>query len=548
MSSTSGSGGEQRIFLRKASGLIRSASPFDTFIYNTGLVSIGLGVGTIMYYGPAFYPGGDLLLGSLLAGFMMILICLGMITWSVTLPRSGGIYVFGSRGLPPFLALTLSLVEITSWLFYCAIAAYWIVLLGISPTLAMLGYLSGNANLIEMSATVTEPMPLFIIGTAILTISALILVSGMRRYLMVQKVVFTIAVLGSIALIIILATGSNEEFIATFNQMMAPADMMGIEDAYGAVIASASANGWSTANADWWTTLQVSNWCFLPLIGAAFSIAIAGEIKSVEKSQTYGMLGAVIGTVIIWLITISLATSVFGYDFMGSAIYNFFIDPDAAAAPVVAPPTDASITLLSGILTQSSLVTIIVSVGLIAWMWMWIPGMHTFGIRAIVAWSFDRVAPAPLGHISPTRHTPTVAIAFVWLVTVIFMALFCFTDDFAAIIILIEAAVFAWSIILIAGIFFPYVRPQIYEKSPIARKKILGLPMMTVACFFGALAAQFYFWNLWMDPFAAGHEWDQLKWVVGLFVIGILFYFFMKFYRRSQGVDVTLAFKEIPIE
>ena len=31
----------------------------------------------------------------------------------------------------------------------------------------------------------------------------------------------------------------------------------------------------------------------LPLIGAAFSIAIGGEIKSVQKSQTVGMLGAV---------------------------------------------------------------------------------------------------------------------------------------------------------------------------------------------------------------------------------------------------------------
>ncbi len=72
--------------------------------------------------------------------------------------------------------------------------------------------------------------------------------------------------------------------------------------------------------------------------------------------------------------------------------------------------------------------------------------------------------------------------------------------------------------------------------------------MMTVACFFGALAAQFYFWVLWSDPFAAGHEWDQLKWVIGLFVVGILFYFFMKFMRQRQGVDVTLAFKEIPIE
>ncbi len=545
MSSTSGSGGEQRIFLRKASGLIRTASPFDTFIYNTGLVSIGLGVGTIMYYGPAFYPGGDLLIGSLLAGAMMILICFGMISWSVTLPRSGGIYVFGSRSVWPFLALTLSLVEIVSWLFYCAIAAYWIVLLGVSPTLAMIGYLSDNQGLIDLSTTVIEPVPMFLIGTAILTVSALILVSGMKRYLLSQKIVFTIAVLGSIALIVILASASNEEFVSTFNGMMAP--LMGTETAYSDIIVSAAANGWTTANADLWTTVLVSNWAFLPLIGSAFSIAIAGEIKSVEKSQTYGMLGAVIGTVIVWLITISLANSVFGYDFMGSAIFNFF-PPETATEPIVAMPTDASITLLAGILTQSSLVTIVVSVGLIAWMWMWIPGMHTFGIRAIVAWSFDRVAPAPLGHISPTRHTPTVAIGLVWLVTVIFMALFAFTEFFKTIIILIEAAVLAWSIILIAGIVFPYLRPQIYEKSPIARKKILGLPMMTVACFFGALAAQFYFWVLFFDDFAAGHQRGQLLLVGGVFAIGIVFYFAMKLLRRSQGVDVTLAFKEIPIE
>lgn len=546
MSSTSGSGGEQRIFLRKASGLIRSASTLDTLIYDIGIVSVGLGVGTMLYYGPAFYPGGDLLLGCIIAGFMMALICLGMITWSVTLPRSGGIYVFGSRSLPPFLALTLSLVEIVSWLFYCAIAAYWIILLGISPTLAMVGYLSDSQSLIDLSATITEPMWLFILGAGILTISSAILASGMRTFLFTQKIVFTIAVLGSLFLIVVLAMSSNEEFIATFNAMMTP--HMGVDDPYHAIIASAAANGWTTEGANWLTTLKVSNWAFLPLIGAAFSIAIAGEIKSVEKAQTFGMLGAIVVNVVIWLITISLAFSVFGYDFIGSAIYNFFLDPEASAAPVVTTPTDASVTLLAGILTQSSFVTIAVSVGLIAWMWMWIPGMHTFGIRAVVAWSFDRVAPAPLGHISPTRHTPTTAIWFCWAVTIVFMALFAFTSFFATVVILIEAAVLAWSIVLIAGIFFPYTRPQIYEKSPIARKKILGLPMMTVACFLGACAAQFYFWVLFFDDFAAGHQRDQVLIVAGVFVIGILFYFLMKFYRRSQGVDVTLAFKEIPIE
>jgi hypothetical protein len=115
-------------------------------------------------------------------------------------------------------------------------------------------------------------------------------------------------------------------------------------------------------------------------------------------------------------------------------------------------------------------------------------------------------------------------------------------------VILIEAAVLAWSIVLGAGIFFPYTRPHIYEKSPLATKKLFGLPMMTVACALGFAGAQFYFWTLFFDPIAAGHDPQQLMIIFGVFVIGIVFYFVMKQIRKAQGIDVTLAFKEIPIE
>lgn len=543
MSTTSGTGGgEQRIFLRKASGLIRAASPFDTFIFNIGLVSVGLGIGTMMYYGPAFYPGGNLVAGCILAGVMMALIAFGMITWSLTLPRSGGIYVFGSRSLPPFLALTLSLVEIFAWLFYCAIAAYWIVLLGVNPTLATIGYVTGAEWALNAAAWVVEPWPLFIIGSGILILSGLLLNSGMKRYLFSQKVIFTVSLMGSLLLILVLALHSRDDFVGAFNTLMGP--ILNVPDAYTAILDSATTNGWTTEGADWITTIKLSNWAFLPLLGSAFSIAIAGEIKSVEKSQTYGMLGAIAGTLVIWLITIPLANSVFGYEFLGSAVYN---EPLWGGSGVTTP-TPATITLLAGILTDSWLVTLLVSIGFVTWIWMWIPGMQTFGVRAMVAWAFDRVAPAPLGTISPTTHTPTVAIVVATIVTVIFMALFVFTSYFATIIILIEAALLAWSVILLAGVFFPYMRPQIYEKSPIYGKNVFGLPLMTVACALGFVGSQFYFWAAFFDPVAAGHDPTQMALVGAVFLAGILFYFVMKAIRQTQGIDVTLAFKEIPIE
>ena len=539
--SVSDVGGEKRIFLRKASGLIRTASETDTFIYNLGVVSIGLGVGSMLYYGPAFYPQGDLIWGIIIAGLAMSMISLGFIAWTVTLPRSGGIYVFGSRILPPALALTMSLVEITAWLFYCAIAAYWIVILALAPMFAGLSLLTGNETFLAISTTMQEPWATFLIGAAILLISQFVLSYGMRFYLTLNKWVFILAMASTVLLIVTLAMSTREQFVANLNELVGPT--MGVSDAYNAIIASGKEKGWGEPGFDLWQTILVSNWPFLPLIGAAFSIAIGGEIKSVKRSQTIGMLGAVATAVVALLVTVWLAYKVFGFEFLGTAVFNA-LNADGG----LTTPTDPSIALLTGILTESPLITVLTSLGLALWMWMWIPAMHTFGVRAVVAWSFDRVAPAPLAKISEKYHTPIVAITVTTIVNLIFMALFVFTPWFSRIVILIEAAVLAWSVVLAAGIFFPYLRPQLYEKSPLAGKTVFGLPVMSVACFLGFIAAQFYFWTLFFDPNAAGHEPTQVAIVAGVFVLGLVFYYVMKMIRRSQGVDVTLAFKEIPIE
>jgi len=532
--------GDKRIFLRKASGLIRTASGTDTFVYNLGVVSIGLGVGSMLYYGPAFYPQGDLIWGCVLAGIAMALIAFGFITWTITLPRSGGIYVFGSRILPPALALTMSLVEITAWLFYCAIAAYWIVTLALAPMFSALSLLTGNETFQSISATMLEPWATFLIGAAILVISQIVLSYGMRFYLTLNKWVFILAMASSALLLITLAMYTREDFVSHLNKLVGPA--LGVPDAYNAIIASGKENGWGGGDATVWQTILVSNWPFLPLVGAAFSIAIGGEIKSVGKSQTVGMLGAVLVATVVWIITVWLAYRVFGFEFLGTAVYN------SVMGTGITTPTDPAVALLTGILTESPLVTVLTSLGLALWMWMWIPAMHTFGVRAVVAWSFDRVAPAPLGKISETYHTPLVAITVTTIVNLICMALFVFTPWFSKIVILIEAAVLAWSVVLLAGVFFPYKRPELYDKSPLAGKTVFGLPIMTVGCFLGFVAAQFYFWVLFFDPNAAGHDPTQVAIVAGVFVFGFAFYYVMKLIRRSQGIDVTLAFKEIPIE
>jgi amino acid transporter len=406
--------------------------------------------------------------------------------------------------------------------------------------------MSGSQGIQNVAAAVSQGWPLFLLGSGILVISGVLLASGMKRFLAVHKAVFILALLGSVLQIVVLLLGSRDQFMANFDAVMGP--IMGVPDPYSGIIASAQQNGWTTDGANWKTTLGVSNWAFLPIIGAAYSIAIAGEIKSVQRAQTYGMLGAVLVSIVLWVVTIALSNSVFGYDFLGSAVYNKFLDPATATAPVVATPTEPSINLLSGLITQSWLITLLCSIGVVVWIWMWIPGIHSYAVRAMVAWAFDRVAPDVLGTVSQKRHTPTVAIVVCAIIMIVFMALFVFTESFSKIVILIEAQVLAWSVVLLAGIFFPYKRPHIHEKSPIANKKVFGLPLMTVACALGFLASQFYFWSLFFDGVAAGHAPDQIPYVIGIFALGFVFYFVMRAYRASKGIDINLAFKEIPIE
>src|SRR6184192_194252 len=132
----------ERVFLRKASGLIKTASNTDVFIYDVGLVSIGLGLGFLLYFGPAFYLGGSLYVATLLAGAAMLCVGLGMLVWTITIPRSGGIYNFGTRSMWPPLAFTLSFVEVTSWLFYGSFGAVYLVQLGIAPAVTAVGILT----------------------------------------------------------------------------------------------------------------------------------------------------------------------------------------------------------------------------------------------------------------------------------------------------------------------------------------------------------------------------------------------------------------------
>jgi amino acid transporter len=535
------SGGADRVFVRKASGLIKTASNADVFIFDIGLVSVGIGLGGLLLYGPGVYLGANLTIGVLIAGVAMILVGLGMLCWTVTIPRSGGIYVFATRSMWPPLAFMLSFGEASAWLFYSAFGAYWITTIGIAPAVTTIGIVAHSQSLINAGTDLTSKGWIFAIGAALEIIGAVLLVSGMRRFFTAQKVVFIVAILGTLVLIGALAATSRQSFVHTYNNLMGPRLHVG-PDAYNGTIAAAKAHGWSNPGFTWNQTLKASNWAFLPLIGAAFSISIGGEIKSVTKGQGIGIVGAIVGSVVTWIIVFALVYHVMGYNFLSATTYSSLNGVSAAATPVT-----PWVTLLAGIMSNSTLLTILISLGFIAWIWLWVPAQVAYGNRAIMAWSLDRVFPDRFARVSDRTHTPIPAIALATAAAIGFLALLTFTTYFAT-VVFIEVGVAAWTIVLAAGAFFPYRRPDLYEKSPISTIRPLGIPIMTTACALGAIAGAAYFVNLFYDSFAAGHSWHSMSILLGWFAAGFVIYWIMKVYRGRQGVNVDLAFRDIPVE
>jgi amino acid transporter len=522
-------------FLRKSSGLVRSAGATDVFFFNLGLISVGIAIALDQLYGPAFYPGGSVAGASVLAATLMVPIGLTFYFWTVTYPRSGGPYVYLSRGAHPLLGFAFSVTESFILLFYGAAAAAFVATMGLSPLLAILGYETGSSTLTTLSANVAGQWGIFLVGTVIIVLGGALLISGMARYFTVQRILLGLAILGTLVTIGILAAGSRDTFTSNFDSYM------GKHGSYQAAIAGATKAGWTSGSITFGATLALLVWPLLPLLGAIQSIGIGGEIKRVTRSQIIGIFAALAVAVLLMVAVALLSDNVFGTDFQGAIAYN--------ALSSVSPSTPITpwFTLLASLLANNPLVTVIIAGTMCLWPFFWVPLELAYVDRSMLAWSLDRMAPERLGYVSDRYHTPVVAIVVCVLVAIVFLALYAFTPWFGT-LSLIEALSIIWGACMLFGALMPYIHRDVWAKSPASRYTVAGVPLITISGLLGTAAFAYVIYLLWNDAIAAGHTNLSVGVQLGLFAAGLLAYFAVKYVRASRGVDVAYAFKEIPVE
>lgn len=521
-----------QLFTRKASGLVRVAGAGDTFIFSIGLISVGAGIFTGFFY-RAFYPGSSFLVATVIAGLGSLFVSLCFYFFSVVFPRSGGSFVFISRTANAGTAFSVTFFEAVAFSFLGAVNSYFIVVVGLAPLFSSIAFLTHTTALATAAAWMSTHTGTFIVGSAVLIITGLVPLLGIRKLLLLNRVMFAIAVIGVLLGLVVMLITSRATFLAQF---VAETHLRPAQVVNAAVHTGYAAN----AGFSWEQTLKLTVWPAGYLAFAVMSSAIGGEIKTVRRSQFLGMVGSVVVATVAIIIYIPLADHVFGRTLMDALAWNSTNAPRFSTA---APPY---ITLLLGIASRNVFIGSVIIFGFIAWLYFLISPQLVYAQRLIIAWSFDRLAPDKLGYVSQRYNSPIYAILITVVLAFAFLTLICY--GVLPLLAYILGIFAVWALIGVLGAIFPWARPDLFRSSPIARYRLFGIPAITLV---SIPAAAFLAWQTvlyWNDPLVAGHS---LATVLGLalgFGAGIVCYLIIRVVRARQGIDLKMIFKELPIE
>ncbi|GAB4492630.1 MAG: APC family permease [Anaerolineales bacterium] len=545
------------LFIRKATGLVRSWSVFDAFVYaffSINLVTLGLYIFSQMYY----FEGG--LIGALLLSAFFILfevvVYAGLIS---VMPRSGGDYVWQSRILGGGVGFILA---VTGWWF---ILWLWVPLYGdmlrhmfITPVLALLGMRDAALWFAQTNH-----------GLFIATLFTLVIVTGyillgMKRYAQIQKVCFFGGMAGLVLMVVLFFSASPVAFRPALERNAA--ELFGTPaGVYQATVAAGQEAGavfgltGGTLSALFLTLPYVVFFNLYPNWGAT----LYGEVRGANdfKRNFVGMASALLFTTALGIIVLLAIDRAIGWDFYMQAngawwSYAWGLSETQPTLPVWPYPA-----LLAAFLSDNRALQLVLMLLMSLWWFGWSGTVFLSSTRVVFAAAFDRLLPEKVAEVDARTGTPIIALLLMVVPSIIVTWLFAYDVFGFKSLTLAATLVIAVTYLgtTIAAILLPYRKPEMYNASPIAKYKILGIPLITVAglIFGGFLVFLLYQWLF--DPnalYGIGYSVNPNGYKNGtsLVFMGVLYgvataiYLGFKAYRKRTGIDLDKVHAEIPAE
>ena len=523
---------EQKVFVREATGFVREISIVDALFANLGFMALTLGLLTFII-GPWLFPGGDLLVSTLLCTVLSIFPALMYAFFVWAMPRSGGDYVWVSRLTHPLLGLVLNF-NLTFWyVFFGGIVTAWVTSLALSPGLLVVGLVTSNQSLVEIANTLAQPQCVVGIGILITAINALIMARGVRAVFTLNNVLIAISLLGYAVAFWLLVTHTNADFANVFNKYAS----------YSDIISAAHQAGYSPQGPDYMVaTLGLMPFIFGTTGYGMISSYFAGELKSTKKNAVYAQVGSVVISGLVLMLLGGLALNVFGYDFLGSITQLAYTG--SSSYPFAVPPF---FNLFVSLLTDNPAVLLFLLVAYVAAMFTALPATYMITTRNVFAWSFDGAVPAKFSEISHRFRSPIYAILVV--VVIELAGLLSYTygpSSFTALVAGAGAAqTISFIVISIIAIFFP-LKKQYYDNTPAKMGKPLPLVSVVavVSLVFYCVIEYFYFSN----PLYGANIPPVYEAIAFSLLLPVVIFAASYSYHKSKGIDIMKAFKQIPPE
>ncbi|MBP6210968.1 MAG: APC family permease [Anaerolineales bacterium] len=545
------------LFVRKATGLVRSWSVFDAFIYaffSINFVTLGFYAFSQMYY-----FGGGMINALIVSAVFLVFEIIVYASLIAVMPRSGGDYVWMTRIFGGSIGFILA---ITGWWFTLWL---WTPVYGdmfrqvvLVPILGVLGM---QSTAVWFAGTGT---PLFVSSVITLSFVSLVIFLGMKTYARIQKFSFYAGVLGLLIVIALLFTGTPEKFKAGFesNAIAIFGSQPGV---YDATIQTGTDAGASTPLTGGSLNLIMVTlpWLVFFNLWPNWGATLYGEVRgATDYKRNFSGMAWALGTVTVLGVIFFLGVSkTIGWDFYMQANgswWNYYWGYVTDVPPLPVWPYPA---MLASFLTESRVLQLIIMVLMSFWWFGWAGTLFLSSTRVVFAAAFDRLLPEKVAELND-RGTPVNAMLLMVIPALIVSYLYAY--NIGGFISITLAATQAIAIMYfgtaIAAIILPYKKKELFEASPIAQMKVAGIPLITVAgvifaSFLGFLLVEWMF-DPWLNSGGEGaglygisfKNTNSIVFLLVCYGLSAGIYYGFKSYRKRGGIDLDKVQSEIPVE
>jgi len=459
---------------------------------------------------------------------------------SMSMPRSGGEYIYVSRILNPLLGFIACWALTIVGMNWSGLLSQWATNWGLGNLFLAEGVAHNNETLINwgqyLSITTSENhWVIWLFATGFLLSAFVIMALGTKAVMRAMWAVLVFQWVMLITFIILCATSNEASAVSAFEALQ----KVSWSDVQAKLAEMGGLPGFKVG-ATIWAGLVFVN---LSTLGSTYAANISGEIKKVNRAMPLAQLGSMALFVVYWLLFTLMADKGFGE----STIRTMATLESAGEASAIIGtfPTFGYMTVY---LTQNwFLLAIAGPLGFLVATWGGILGLSFGPVRNFFAFSFDGLLPGWMNKVS-RNGSPNRCVLIAGLIAWCVLTVSVFTTWYSYITYTVTIWMVGWFILGVAAMVFPWRRPDIFEKSPqVVQSRILGIPVISILGFLGLCVSAISCYATFLAGETPTLNIKNLMYTALFFILlPIVIYFIATIWQRSKGVEMGKRFKTIP--